>query len=59
VQQHYEPNYTFRDDDPLPVSLGKCVDCGYTFEPSTGIVVDTGNPAQIKEVLPIIEPSED
>lgn len=53
------PNYIFAEHDPLPRFMSKCVDCGYTFNPDNGMVIETGNPAQVEEELPTVEPRRD
>lgn len=59
VEEHYDPQNVFSDDEPLPRAFGKCVDCGYTFDPRNGMVIETSKRWRVEEVLPIIEPSED
>lgn len=59
IQQTMDTSNTFDDGDPLPRTVGKCVDCGFTFEPRTGLVVSTSKPWEVEEVLPIIKPSKD
>lgn len=59
VQEHYDPKNVFTDDEPLPRAFAKCVDCEYTFNPRTGMVIETSKRWKVEEVLPIIKPSED
>lgn len=59
VQEHYDPQNIFSDDEPLARAQGKCVDCDYTFDPRTGLVIETSKRWKVEEVLPIIESDED
>jgi len=48
-----DPNRAFSADRALPRSFLQCVDCGYTYDPHTEIVIATGNPAKVKDPFKI------
>lgn len=52
------PDYIFAEHDPLPRFMSKCVDCGHTFNPENGMIIESGNPARVEEELPTIKPSD-
>lgn len=53
VQVRFHPNMIFDSSDPLPRSVATCGDCGYTMDPQTGLVHDTGDPRKaVSESLP-------
>lgn len=43
----------FVQHDPLPQTLAKCVDCGHTYDPMSGIVISNGNPAKVEDPFDI------
>lgn len=49
----------FTADTPLPRTVARCVDCGYTVDPHTNLVLDTGDASKIDEALPIIRAKEE
>lgn len=59
VQEHYDPQNVWSDDEALPRAQGKCVDCSYTFDPRTGLVIETSKRWEVEEALPLIDVSED
>lgn len=56
IHQYLDAQYAFTSEDPLPRSTARCVDCSYSYDPQTGIVLNTGNPARVEEALPLIKP---
>ena len=59
VEEHYDPKHVFTDDEPLPRAFGRCVDCEYTFDPRSGLVIETSKRWKIEEALPLIRPPQD
>lgn len=51
LHQVLHPSFMFTNASPLPRTVGRCVDCEYTVDPLTGIVLNVGNPAKVKEHL--------
>ncbi len=45
--------HMFSPNDPLPRTCAKCVDCGYTVDPLTGIVLAMGNPGKVEDPFKI------
>jgi len=43
----------FLQHDPLPQVLARCVDCGHTYDTTSGIVLDNGNPAKVEDPFDI------
>lgn len=59
IHQYLDPQHAFSPENPLPRSVGRCVDCGYTYDAASGIVLNNGNPAKVEEALPLIKPKDD
>lgn len=51
--QLYAPK-VFSEYDPLPKTVAYCQDCGATVEPTSGIVITTGDPRKVEDPLPIV-----
>lgn len=49
MQVRLHPNFLFSDGDPLPRSVAHCVDCLFTSDPKTGLVLDTGSYANLQD----------
>lgn len=49
MQTRMHPNFLFSPDDPLPRSVAHCVDCKFTVDPKTNLVLDTGSIANLEE----------
>ena len=58
LQRQNDPRTTFSDPDTLvPRSLLHCNNCGFTIEPHTRVVLESGNASKIPvESSPIIQP---
>lgn len=48
-----DPARAFSPDRALPRHFYKCVDCGHTYDPQTGIIIDNGNPAKVEDPFKI------
>lgn len=51
--------HAFSPDRPLPRTVARCVECGYTLDPHSNLVLDTGDPRRIEEALPLVRPDDD
>lgn len=60
LQEVLNDKHPFTDGEILPRILGQCQNCGYTYDPNTGIVVHTGDPreAQMPDPFKIDHGSE-
>lgn len=58
-EEKLHPSFMFTEDEPLPRTVGRCRECGFTKDPKTGLVLDLGNPAKAEDPFPIINPSDD
>lgn len=58
MREETQTDRAFRPDDPLARVLARCLDCGCSIDPTNGIVVDNGNPGQIRSSLPLIKPED-
>lgn len=47
--------HVFTPDEPLPRILAECPECGFCYDPHTGIVLETGNPARGNDLYGIPE----
>lgn len=59
VEEYVPSGNPYTADSPLPRTYGKCVDCEHTFDPQSGMTINTSKPWKVEEVLPIIKPSAD
>lgn len=48
----------FRPDDPLPRTVARCVECGYTVDRVSGIVLEMGRPEKVEEPIHTIRPKD-
>lgn len=46
-------DYVFSPHDPLPKTVGRCVDCSLVLDPQTNLILETGNPANIEDPFKI------
>lgn len=46
IQEVLNEEQPFFGDEALPRTVGKCSRCGYTYDPHTGLILDTGDGAQ-------------
>lgn len=58
LQRQNDPAHAFADPNTMvPRSLLHCSNCGFTIEPHTRVVLESGNPSKIPvETSPIIQP---
>jgi hypothetical protein len=49
MQTRMHPNFLFSGDDPLPRTVAYCVDCHFTTDPKTGLILDTGSYANLQD----------
>lgn len=57
MHKEFDARTAFSADTILPHALLRCENCGFLFDPFSGIVLDTGSPAKIpRETLPIGKP---
>jgi hypothetical protein len=49
----------FTPHDPLPRYVAHCIDCGFEGDPESGLIVDTGNAARVKDPLPFVGARDD
>ena len=48
----------FSEHSPLPQLLATC-ECGYAVDYASGIILDRGSAAKVKDPLPILDPQKD
>ena len=41
--------HAYSAHDPLPRTLARCTDCGRLMDPRSGLILETGNPANIED----------
>lgn len=46
LQTRFHPNYMFSPEEILPKSVAVCGECGYSYDPSTGLVLNVGDPSK-------------
>lgn len=44
MQEMLTRGQVFTDGEVLPRTVGTCSSCGYTYDPHSGLVTDTGDP---------------
>jgi hypothetical protein len=44
MHQSLNSRHIFTPDEPLPRTLGECKECGYCYDPNSGIVLNVGDP---------------
>lgn len=54
----FNPKHMFSPHDPLPRTLGRCVECKLEWDPLTDIIVSPGNAALVQDPFRI-RPEDD
>lgn len=54
MHPYFHPTTAFSPDDPLPRTIGRCVDCELEWDPLSGLIIKTGNPSKMRDPRPII-----
>lgn len=49
LQKRLHPSHLFTDGDLLPRTVAYCVDCGYTQDTATGLILELGSMANLEE----------
>lgn len=54
LHPYFHPTSAFTPDDPLPRTIGRCVDCGLEWDPTTDMILKTGDPTRMEDPVPIV-----
>jgi hypothetical protein len=55
MQQKLNTVQPFTPEEPLPRTFAVCDDCGFAYDPHSGLVVAMGNPAKVEDPFSIPE----